>query len=118
MIKHFFLFVFILSLSASNKAQDESGSFFAGINVGGLLANKQTAIMYTGASNIARYGIEDIFANPYYNTAFTNYFQYPYAIVGLTYKYGDIDQQWILEDILEFNLGQWQVQFLLRSELQ
>jgi len=83
MIKPFFLFVFIISLATSNKAQDESGSFFAGINVGGLLANKQTAIMYTGASNIARYGIEDIFDNPYYTTAFTNYFQYPYSIVEL-----------------------------------
>jgi len=76
-------FAFLFGLLPSVFSQ-ESGSVFAGVNVGGFFANKNTAIMYTGASNITSYGIENQFANTFNKPIFDEYFQYPYTIAELS----------------------------------
>ena len=83
MKKLLLLFIISINLGHFYAQDDESGSFFIGINAGGFLANKQTAIMYTGASNITSYGIESLFANINNKPIFDLYFQYPYQIVEL-----------------------------------
>lgn len=64
--------------------------FFAGINVGALFPNNNTAIIYTGSTNVTPYSISYILSNPYNKTIFDDYFEYPYTISELpqnpTYK--------------------------------
>ena len=82
--------VLLVSLfTFSSIFSQESGSVFVGINVGGFFANKNTAVLYTGADAFSNYGVEDLFSNTINKPIFDNYFQYPYAIVELpqTWKY-------------------------------
>ncbi|MCB9187977.1 MAG: hypothetical protein H6599_01720 [Flavobacteriales bacterium] len=81
-MKKFICSFIALSLSFTSIGQDETGLFF-GINAGAHMANKKTAIMYSGGSNFSLYGIEWAFSYPNYKTDFDNYFQYPYEIVEL-----------------------------------
>ncbi|MCB9196008.1 MAG: hypothetical protein H6600_08575 [Flavobacteriales bacterium] len=83
-----FILAFI-SISNIHSQEDESGFFF-GVNIGSFMANKNTAMMYSGGSNYSLYGIEWAFQNPNYKPDLDNYFQYPYSIVelpqGMTYR--------------------------------
>jgi len=65
-------------------AQNDDEGVFVGVNFGGYFANKNTAIMYTGATNITSYGIENLFTNTYNKPYFDDYFQYPYEIAELS----------------------------------
>ena len=84
MKKVLFLLCITFLTNFSSFSQGEAGSVFAGVNIGGFFANKNTAIMYTGADYIASYGIEDLFANIYNKPVFDTYFKYPYSIAELT----------------------------------
>jgi len=89
-MKKIILLLFVsLFLYSSSFAQNDDEGFYVGVNFGGFLANKNTAIMYTGGTNVTSYGIESLFANIYNKPYFDEYFQYPYQIVELsqTWKY-------------------------------
>ena len=62
------------------KEEPKKSLFFAGINVGGLFANKNTAEIYSGSPNATPYGISHILSIPNYKATFDAYFQHPYAI--------------------------------------
>ena len=61
--------------------EEKTSVFFGGINVGAFFANKNTAIIYTGSSDVTPYGINYIFNQPQNKLVFDQYFQYPYAVV-------------------------------------
>ncbi|WP_258541436.1 hypothetical protein [Parvicella tangerina] len=118
----------VLLISVSGVAQDDSGIFF-GVNLGAHIANKKTAIMYSGGSNFSLYGIEWAFDHPNYKPDFDNYFQYPYEIVELpqdmTYRPSleiggiigySVDQS--LDIFLEANVGMLKVQDVFVVEIQ
>jgi len=67
----------------SDKENSTSSKFFIGINAGGFFPNNNTAIIYTGASNITNYGIDYILSIPNYKTYFDAYFQHPYYVAEL-----------------------------------
>lgn len=72
---------FVFSQEETDWVDDEKKSrFFGGVNVGAFFANKNTAIMYTGGSNITRFGIPYILNIPTLKPIFDNYFQYPYSL--------------------------------------
>jgi len=54
--------------------------FFAGINIGGLFANNNTAVIYSGSPAATPYGINYILSIPTYKTTFDAYFQHPYTV--------------------------------------
>ncbi|OFY94290.1 MAG: hypothetical protein A3K10_09980 [Bacteroidetes bacterium RIFCSPLOWO2_12_FULL_31_6] len=64
----------------ADKESSSSSKFFAGINVGALLVNSNTAFIYTGASDITPYGINYLLSVPTYKTTFDTYFQHPYFV--------------------------------------
>ena len=64
----------------ADKENSSSSKFFAGINVGALIVNNNTAIIYTGTNNITPYGIEYLLNVPTYKTTFDTYFQHPYSV--------------------------------------
>jgi hypothetical protein len=60
----------------------ESG-VFVGLGAGAHMANKKTAMMYSGGSNFTAFGISNIFSNPQIKPELDSYFQYDYSIVEL-----------------------------------
>lgn len=77
-----FTLVFSFASVVSSFGQKESGAFVT-IGAGAHIANKKTAMMYSGGSNFTPYGIESVFSNPQIKPEFDAYFQYPYSIVEL-----------------------------------
>jgi hypothetical protein len=109
-------------------AQDESGVFF-GVNVGAHVANKKTAMMYSGGSNFSLYGIEWAMSHPSYKPDFDTYFEYPYEIVelpeGMTYRPSieiggilgySVDNS--LDLFVEANFGMLKIQDVFVVEIQ
>lgn len=82
--------LFSLTILFSHAQEEEESGWFFGVNIGSHIANKKTAMMYSGGSNYSMYGIEWAFQNPYYKPKLDAYFQYPYSIVelpnGMTYR--------------------------------
>lgn len=86
-----YIFLLLILCNATLFAQEEDWTdeeektsvFFGGINVGAFFANKNTAIIYTGSSDVTPYGINYIFNIPQYKLIFDQYFQYPYEVVEL-----------------------------------
>ena len=60
--------------------EEKSPLFFGGVNIGAFFSNSNSAIIYTGASNITPYGIDYILNIPQYKSTFDTYFKYPYAL--------------------------------------
>lgn len=91
----YFLF-FLVGINFSLIAQEEDNNdektptFFGGINVGSYFANSNTAIIYTGGTDITPYGINYILTQPYNKITFDDYFKHPYYLSelpqGPTYK--------------------------------
>ncbi len=128
MMKKRLLSVLICFLSLVSLGQDGSGVFF-GVNIGAHVANKKTAMMYSGGSNFSLYGIEWAFEHPNYKPDFDNYFQYPYEIVelpeGMTYRPSleiggilgySVDQS--LDFFVEANFGMLKIQDVFVVEIQ
>jgi hypothetical protein len=65
---------------ANESEEKELALFFVGINFGMIFPNNNTAVFYTGASNITAYGIDYLFSIPSYKITFDTYFQYPYYV--------------------------------------
>lgn len=120
--------IFTFLLFSGYLAQSESGVFF-GVNAGAHIANKKTAIMYSGGSNFSMYGIEWAFDYPNYKRDFDAYFQYPYEIVelpeGMTYRPSleiggilgySVDNS--LDVFVEANFGMLKVQDVFVVEIQ
>jgi hypothetical protein len=74
--------ILFVCLYASVVSAQESG-VFVGLGAGSHIANKKTAMMYSGGSNFTAFGISSIFSNPTIKPEFDTYFQYDYAIVEL-----------------------------------
>ena len=64
----------------ADKESSSSSKFFAGINVGALIVNSNTAVIYTGTNDITPYGINYLLSVPTYKTTFDAYFQYDYSV--------------------------------------
>lgn len=118
----------LLIISLFGISQEDKG-IFLGVNIGAHIANKKTAIMYSGGSNFSLYGIEWAFSHPNYKPDFDNYFQYPYEIVELpqdmTYRPSleiggiigyNIDQS--LGFYLEANFGMLKIQDVFVVEIK
>jgi hypothetical protein len=71
-------FIFILGVAHAQ----ESGVVVS-LGAGAHIANKKTAMMYSGGSNFTAYGISSIFSNPQIKPQLDSYFQYDYSIVEL-----------------------------------
>lgn len=82
-----FLSVFNFSLFAQDEEEEEnSKTFFGGINIGTFFANSKAAFIYTGGSNITPYGINYILTQPQNKITFDNYFKHPYYVAELPIK--------------------------------
>jgi hypothetical protein len=77
-----FSFVLFLASTSLFNAQKESGVFVS-LGAGSHIANKKTAMMYSGGNNFTPFGIEATFSNPQIKPEFDAFFQYPYTIVEL-----------------------------------
>ncbi len=87
--KLLYLIYFFTFCSLSLNAQDWDDNeevekdypiFFAGINAGALFPNNNTALIYTGASNVTNYGINYILSVPSYKLQFDDYFKHSYGL--------------------------------------
>ena len=77
-----FSFVLLLASTSLFNAQKESGVFVS-LGAGSHIANKKTAMMYSGGSNFTPFGIEATLSNVLTKPEFDAFFQYPYTIVEL-----------------------------------
>ncbi|NCP46095.1 MAG: hypothetical protein GW818_06670 [Flavobacteriales bacterium] len=86
-----FLVIFIVyflsqssfTLFAQEEEESKKGVFFGGVSIGSFFANSNTAVIYTGGSNITPYGINYILTLPQNKTTFDAYFKYPYWVEEL-----------------------------------
>jgi hypothetical protein len=60
--------------------ESSSSKFFAGINVGGLFVNNNTAKIYTGTNEVSTWGINYILSVPSYKIILDDYFKYSYVV--------------------------------------
>jgi len=81
-IKKSIFLIMLMSILIDSNAQKESGVFVT-LGAGTHIANKKTAMMYSGGSNFTPFGIESVFSNPQIKPEFDAFFQYPYSIVEL-----------------------------------
>lgn len=72
-----------LLLAQEENEEEKSSTFFGGINLGSYFANSNTAVIYTGGSDITPYGIHYILTLPQNQATFNNYFKHPYYIQNL-----------------------------------
>lgn len=74
--------VVLMGMLLNSNAQKESGVFVS-LGAGSHIANKKTAMMYSGGSNFTPFGIEATFSNTLIKPELDAFFQYPYTIVEL-----------------------------------
>jgi hypothetical protein len=94
-MKVFLILITLSCLCSSLNAQEnwydsedesvpDTTKFTFGVNLGAYFPNHNTAVLYTGSPSVTPYGVEFIFAQPFNQQRFQDYFVHPYEVVEYT----------------------------------